>query len=137
MTSGLLPLADDLPEAAAPLEAATPLGFVLYLHLLAPYVLLDYLRVFHNFLADTHLFLEDRALVHNDLFLGYRHHDLVLADLGLGSFALYGYPLDAYLFAPCGDLYVLAVCTHALSDPYGASLAFAGSDPKLLLDSLH
>ena len=84
MTSALLPLVDTLPEAAAPLEApAAPLGFVLYLDLLAPYVLLDYLRVFHNFLADAHLFLEDRALVHNDLFLGHRHHDLVLTDLGL------------------------------------------------------
>src|SRR5215213_3605865 len=123
---------------AAPLEAAAaPLGFVLYLDLLAPYVLLDNLRVFHNFLADAHLFLEDRALVHNDLFLGYRHHDLVLADLGLRGLALYGHPFDAYLFVPCGHLYALVVGSHTLSDPYCASLAFAGPDPKLLLGSLH
>src|SRR5829696_1568229 len=116
---------------AAPLEAAAPLGFVLYLDLLAPYVLLDDLDVLHNVLADAHLFLEDRALVHNDLFLGYRHHDLILADLGLCGLTLYGHPFDAYLFVAGGDLYALVVCSHALSDPYGAILAFAGSDPKL------
>src|SRR5215213_9764457 len=137
MTSGLLPLADDLPEAAAPLEAATPLGFVLYLHLLAPYVLLDYLRLFHNFLADAHLFLEDRTLVHNDLFLGYRHHDLVVSDLGLCGLALYGHALNAYLLVASGHLYVLAVCSHALTDPYGSGLALAGARGELFLGSLH
>src|SRR5215208_6683587 len=142
MTSALLPLADTLPEALATLGvlslgAAALLGFVLYLYLLAPYVLLDDLRVLYNVLADAHLFLDHRALVHNDLFLGHRHHDLVLTDLGLRSLALYGHPLDAYLFVPCGHLYALVVCSHALSDPYGASLALAGPDPKLLLGSLH
>src|SRR5215212_3862559 len=117
--------------------SAAPLGVVLDLYLLAPYVLLNYLPLFHNFLADAHLFLEDRALVHNDLFLGYRYHDLVVSDLGLRGLALYGHPFDVYLFVPCGDLYALAVGSHALSDPYCASLAFAGSDPKLLLGSLH
>src|SRR5919112_6309909 len=103
----------------APLEVpAAPLGFVLYLYLLAPYVLLDYLSVFHNVLADAHLFLDHWALVHNDLFLCHRHHDLVLTDLGLRSLALYGDPLDAYLFVPCGYLYALAVGSHALTDPY-------------------
>src|SRR5918995_1358503 len=97
---------------------AAPLGFVLYFDLLAPYVLLNYLCVFHNLLADANLFLEDRALVHNDLFLGYRYHDLVLADLGLRSLALYRHPLDAYLFVAGGHLYALVVCTHALTDPY-------------------
>src|SRR5919112_6541128 len=96
----------------APLEVpAAPLGFILYLDLLAPYVLLDYLSVFYNVLADAHLFLEDRALVHNDLFLGYRHHYLVLADLGLRGLTLYGHPFDPYLFVPCGHLYALAVCS--------------------------
>src|ERR687897_563303 len=127
MTSALLPLADTLPEVAAPLEAATPLGFVLYLYLLAPYVLLDYLPLFHNVLADAHLFLEDRALVHNDLFLGYRYHDLVVSDLGLRGLALYGHPLHADLFVPCGHLYALAVGSHALTDPYGSGLALAGA----------
>src|SRR5829696_6879662 len=122
MTSALLLLADSLPEAAAlgvpSLAAAAPLGFVLYLYLLAPYFLLDYLRLFYNFLAHSHLFLEDRALVHNDLFLGYRHHDLVLSDLGLRSLALYGHPLYGDLFVAGGHLYVLAVGSHALTDPY-------------------
>src|SRR5215212_6347781 len=117
--------------------SAAPLGFILYLDLLAPYVLLNYVRLFHNFLADAHLFLEDRALVHNDLFLGYRYHDLVVSDLGLRGLALYGHPFDAYLFVPCGHLYALVVGSHTLSDPYCASLAFAGPDPKLLLGSLH
>src|SRR5687767_12763331 len=108
---------------AAPLEAAAPLGFVLYLDLLAPYVLLDYLRLFHNVLADAHLFLEDRALVHYDLFLGYRYHDLALSDFGLRSLALYGHPLNADLLAAGWNLYALAVGSHALSDPYGSGLA--------------
>src|ERR687897_681857 len=123
MTSALLPLADTLPEALATpgvlsLEAAAPLGFVLYLYLLAPHVFLDYLSVFHYVLTDAHLFLDHRALVHNDLFLGHRHHDLILTDLGLRSLALYGHPLDAYLFVAGGDLYALAVGSHALTDPY-------------------
>src|SRR5215216_90868 len=123
MTSALLPLADTLPEALATLGvlslgAAAPLGFILYLDLLAPHVLLDNLRVFHNVLADAHLFLDHRALVHNDLFLGHGHHDLVLTDLGLRGLAFYGHPLDAYLFVPCGHLYALAVGSHALTDPY-------------------
>src|SRR5215213_5660564 len=123
MTSALLPLADNLPEAVATLgvlylEAAPPLGFVLDLDLFAPYVLLDYLPLFHNVLADAHFFLEDRALVHNDLFLGYRYHDLGLADLGLRSLALYGHPLHADLLVASWHLYALAVGSHALSDPY-------------------
>src|SRR5215213_6030783 len=124
MTSALLPLADTLPEALATLGvlslgAAALLGFVLYLYLLAPYVLLDDLRVLYNVLADAHLFLDHRALVHNDLFLGHRYNDLVLTDLGLCCcLALYGHPLDAYLLVAGGNLYVLVVGSHALSDPY-------------------
>src|SRR5215203_4571888 len=138
MTSALLPLADTLPQVAAALEAATaPLGFVLYLDLLAPYVLLNYLPLFHNFLADAHLFLEDRALVYNDLFLGHRHHDLGLADLGLRGLALHRHALHADLFVPCGDLYALAVCSHALTDPYGSGLALAGDCSELFFGSLH
>src|SRR5215213_7945695 len=138
MTSALLPLVDTLPEAAAPLEAAAaPLGFILYLDLLAPYVLLNYLRLFHNVLADAHLFLEDRALVHNDLFLGYRHHDLVVSDLGLRGLALYGHPLHADLLVAGGHLYALAICSHALSNPYGSCLALAGACDELFFGSLH
>src|SRR5215212_4950149 len=129
MTSALLPLVDTLPEAAAPLvAAAAPLGFILYLDLLAPYVLLDYLRVFHNFLADAHLFLEDRALVHNDL---------VGSDLGLRCLALYGHPLHADLLVAGGHLYALAVCSHALSNPCGSGLALAGARGELFFGSLH
>src|SRR5918994_1494356 len=105
MTSALLLLADSLPEAAAlgvpSIAAAAPLGLVLYLYLLAPYVLLDYLRLFYNVLADAHLFLEDRALLHHNLFLGYRHHDLVFSDLGLRGPALSGLALTG----ACDELF--------------------------------
>src|ERR671921_2950216 len=123
----------------APLEVpAAPLGIVLYLYLLAPYVLLDYLSVFYNVLADAHLFLEDRALVHNDLFLGYRHHDLVVCDLGLRrGLTLYGHALNAYLLVAGGHLYALAVCSHPLTDPYCAGLALADACDELFFGSLH
>src|SRR5215204_3983133 len=142
MTSALLPLADTLPEALATLGvlslgAAAPLGFILYLDLLAPHVLLDYLRVFHNVLADSHLFLDHRALVHNDLFLGHGHHDLVLTDLGLRGLAFYGHPLHAYLLVAGRDLYVLAVCTNTLTDLQLTGLALAGACGELFLCPLH
>src|SRR5215216_5211198 len=142
MTSALLPLADTLPEALATLGvlslgAAALLGFVLYLYLLAPYVLLDDLRVLYNVLADAHLFLDHRALVHNDLFLGHRHHDLVLTDLGLRSLAFYGHPLHAYLLVASRDLYVLAVCTNTLTDLQLTGLALAGACGELFLCPLH
>src|SRR5215204_3936629 len=141
MTSALLLLADSLPEAAAlgvpSVAAAAPLGFILYLDLLAPYVLLNYLRLFHNVLADAHLFLDHWTLVHNDLFLGYRHHDLVFSDLGLRSLALYGHPLHADLLVASWHLYALAVGSHALSDPYGSGLALAGACDELFFGSLH
>src|SRR5919112_788627 len=100
-----VPLAPLASPPAPLVAAAAPLGFSLYLDLLAPYVLLNYLRLFHNVLADALLFLEDRAIVHNDLFLGYRHHDLLVSDLGLRGLALYERPLYRDLFVPCGHLY--------------------------------
>src|ERR671920_2082004 len=97
------------------LDAST-LGLVLDFYLLAPYVFLDDLRVLYNVLADAHLFLDHRALAYNDLFLGHRHHNLVLTDLGLLGLAFYGHPLHAYLLVAGGELYVLAGCTNRPTD---------------------
>src|SRR5215211_134312 len=104
-----------LADSSRALEAST-LGLVLYLYLLAPYVFLDDLRVLYNVLADANLFFGHWALADDDLFLGHRHHDLVLADLGLRSVPLYGHALHRDLLMAGGDLYLLAVGSHALAD---------------------
>src|SRR5215203_4378961 len=141
MTSALLPLVDMLPEAAA--LGCSPRGrhrAAWFRPLPRPPRALRPPRqppLFHNFLADAHLFLEDRALVHNDLFLGHRHHDLVVSDLGLRGLALYGHPLHADLLVAGGHLYALAVCSHALSNPCGSGLALAGARGELFFGSLH
>src|SRR5215217_7174586 len=76
-------------------------GCVLYVYLLAPYVLLDYLLVLDGVLANPYLFLDHRTLLGDDLLLGHRHRDLVLADLCLRCFsALDRHPLYADLFVP-------------------------------------
>ena len=93
-------------------------GIVLYLYLLAPDVLLDHFGILNYILADTHLLLYNRALLHNDLFLADRDDNLILADLCLLSCALHGHPLDGDLFMPCGDLYVLAGGPYTLANPY-------------------
>src|SRR5215217_4455159 len=118
------------------LDAST-LSLVLDVYLLAPYVLLDDLRVLHNVLADAHFFLDDRALAHDDLFLGHRNHELVVADLGLRSLALDGHPLHSDLLVPCGHLYAFAVRAHALTNLELTGLALAGPGSELLLGPLH
>src|SRR5918997_3257505 len=61
---------------------AAPLGLVLYVDLLAPYVLLDDLLVLDDVLADPYLLLDHRPLLYYNLFLDHRYLDLVFADLG-------------------------------------------------------
>src|SRR5215217_297447 len=91
---GAFYLAEGLPGAAVG-------GVVLYLYLLAPYVLLDDLGVLHHVLADADLFLDHRALANDDLFFGHRHDDLVLTNLDLRCFTLDGHALYGDLFMPC------------------------------------
>ena len=84
-SSSLLPLADTLPEAATPLGCSPRARRAAWfgpLPLPPRASSSSTTSVFHNVLADAHLFLDHRALVHDDLFLGYRYHDLVLTDLG-------------------------------------------------------
>jgi len=69
-----------LPFYSSPLP---PVGRVLYVDLLAPYVLLDYLLIVDDVLADPYLLLDLRALLDHVLFLYDRHKDLVLTDVGL------------------------------------------------------
>ena len=64
----------------------------------------------------------------DDLLLGDRHHNLVLADLGLrGLPAFYRHPLYANLLVPgrYGDLLTLG--PHPLSDPKRPGLALSGA----------
>src|SRR5215218_8204950 len=122
---------------AGGLAGAAVGGIVLYVYLLAPYVLLDDLGVLHHVLADADLFLGHGALAHDDLFLGHRHHDLVLADLGFGGLALYRHPLHAHLFVAGGNLYLLAVGSHALTDLQLTGFALSGTSGEFLLGPLN
>src|SRR4028119_958274 len=127
-----------IPECSSlPVEAATLLGVVLDVYLLAPDVLLDDLGALHHVLAQPDFFLGHRPLVDNDLLLGHRHRDLVLAYLRLGRLAGDRHPLHRHLLVLDGDLYALAVGPHALADLDRAGLALAGACAKLLLGALH
>src|SRR5215203_1335201 len=129
--------ADVSPEEVLPLQSGAALGGVLYVYLLAPDVLFDDLGVLHNVLADADLFLGHGALVDHDLFLGDGHHDLVLANLGLGRFAAYRYPLDVHFLVLGRHLYAFAVRAHSLSDLELTSLALSGAGDELFLGPLH
>jgi hypothetical protein len=106
-----------------------PGGLVVYLDLLAPYVLLYDLCVLNHVLADPNLFLGHRTLLHHYLFLGEGDTDLVFAYLGLGGLTLYGHPLYCDLFVAGGDLYLLALGAHGLSYTDLSGLALAGARP--------
>src|SRR5215217_4649954 len=89
-------------------------GSVLYVYLLAPYVLLD------------------------NLVLGHRHSDLVLADLCLRSLsALDRHPLHADLFVSGGHPYLLAVGSNILANPHLTGFALSGASPKLFFGPLY
>src|SRR5215211_9382851 len=71
-----------VPETRIAASAARG-GGVLDVYLLLADVLLDDLLALAHVLADPQLFLDHRTLLDDDLFLGHRYGDLVLADLGL------------------------------------------------------
>src|SRR5215210_7434200 len=71
-----------VPETRVAASAARG-GGIFDVYLLLADVLLDDLLVLADVLADPQLLLDHRTLLDDDLFLGHRHHDLVLADLGL------------------------------------------------------
>src|SRR5215207_5259651 len=113
-------------------------GGVLYVYLLAPYVLLDYLFVLDGVLANPYLFLDHRALLDDNLVLGHRHLDLVLTDLCLRSLsALDRHPLYANLFVSGGYPYLLAVGSHILADPHLTGFTLSGAGPKLFFGPLY
>src|SRR5215207_157214 len=113
-------------------------GCVLYVYLLAPYVLLDYLLVLDGVLANPYLFLDHRALLGDDLLLGHRHGDLVLADLCLrGLPALDRHPLYADLLVSGGHPYLLALGPHILADPHLTGFTLSGAGPKLFFGALY
>src|SRR5829696_211298 len=113
-------------------------GSVLYVYLLAPYVLLDYLLVLDNVLANSQLFLDYGPLLDDNLVLGHRHSNLVLADLCLRSLsALDRHPLYADLFVSGGYPYLLAVGPDILADPHLTGFALSGASPKLFFGPLY
>src|ERR687893_2524441 len=100
----------------ATLSAARGGRLVIDVDLFLAHVLLDDLLVLDDVLADSQLFLDHRTLLDDDLFLGHRHHDLVLADLGLrGLPTLDRHPLDADLLVPSGHGDLLTVGPHPLA----------------------
>src|SRR5215217_2226396 len=119
--------------------ASTPaaLGSVVNVHLLLTHVPLDDLFVLDHILAHPYLLLDHEALLDNDLLLGHRHKELVLADLGLGGIPpVDRHPLDVHLLAPLGHPDPLAVSAYPFADLHGTGLALAGADPQLLLGPL-
>src|SRR5829696_1710288 len=113
-------------------------GGVLYVYLLAPYVLLDDLLVLDGVLAHPYLFLHHRPLLGDDLLLNHRHGDLVLTDLGLRSLpALYRHPLYANLLVSGGHSYLLALGSHILADPNLTGFTLSGAGPKLFFGPLY
>src|SRR5215218_5733842 len=103
-------------KLVAALGAPTSGGLVLYLYLLAPYVLLDRLGAGDHVLADANLFLGNRLL---------------------GDLALYRNPLHRYFLVAGGNLDAFAVGSHALTDLELTGLALAGARSELLLGALH
>src|SRR5215207_5874284 len=69
-----------VPETSVAASAARG-GGVLDVYLLLADVLLDDLLALDHVLANPDLLLDHRTLLDDDLFLGHRHHDLVLANL--------------------------------------------------------
>src|SRR5215203_3509176 len=113
-------------------------GRVLYVYLLAPYVLLDYLLVLDDVLANSQLFLDYGPFLDDNLILGHRHSNLVLADLCLRSLsALDRHPLHADLFVSGGHPYLLAVGSHILAHPHLTGFALSGASPKLFFGALY
>jgi hypothetical protein len=87
---------------------------------------------------NPYLFLDHRALLNNDLVLGHRHSDLVLADLGLrGLPALNRYPLNGDLLVAGGHPYLLTVGPHILADPQLTGFALTRTGPKLFFGALY
>src|SRR5829696_9270174 len=114
-------------------------GGVLYVYLLAPYVLLDYLLVLDGVLANPYLFLDHRTLLGDNLLLNHRHGDLVLADLCLRGLPalLNRHPLYANLLVSGGYPYLLAVGPHVLADPHLTGFTLSGAGPKLFFGPLY
>src|SRR5215204_712692 len=113
-------------------------GRVLYVYLLTPDVLLDYLLVLDGVLAHPYLFLDHGPLLDDNLVLGHRHSNLVLTDLGLrGLPALNRYPLDTYLLMAGGYPYLLALGPDILADPNLTGFALARTGPKLFFGALY
>jgi len=131
--------ASRVGKALAKLFAPSPCGgsrLVVYLDLLLAEVLLDYLLVLHNILADAHLFLDHRPLLDHHLFLEHGHRYLVFPDLRLGGRLLDRDALHRDLFALLGHSYLLAIGADPFSDPQAAGFPLANSGPELLLRAL-
>src|SRR5215217_5294311 len=107
----------DSGARGCPLDVVA-LGLVVYLDLLSADVLLYYLRILDNLLADADLLPDHGPLLDDHLFLDDRHHYLLFfffffSDLRACAFPLdYGDALDGYLHALLGHDDALPVGTH-------------------------
>src|SRR5215210_1361449 len=108
MKGGLRRSANPPPSVIYRLSSTLPLAalgcLVVYVDLLAPYVLLDDLLFLYSILAHPDLLLGHWTLLGYDLFLGHRHAYLVLADLGLRDLPAFldRHPLHADLLVSGG-----------------------------------
>src|SRR5215212_1974136 len=106
MKGGLRRSANPPPSViyrlSSTLALPAPGCLVVYVDLLAPYVLLDDLLILYSILAHPYLLLGHWTLLGYDLLLGHRHAYLVLADLGRRDLPvlLHGHSLHVHLFAP-------------------------------------
>src|SRR5215207_4245925 len=133
MGRGLDWVAHGCPLDVMTLDVVT-LGLVVYVYLLAPYVLLNHLRVLYDLRADSQLLLHHSPLLDDHLFFGDRHHYRVFPDLRACGFPLHNRDaLHRYLRALLGHDDPLPVGAHALTHPHRPGLALASTDLELLL----
>src|SRR5215212_4737152 len=120
------------------------MGLVVDLDLLLADVLLDYLDVFDDLLADADLLLHHGPFFDHELFLDHRNDDLFFPDLRRGGdlfsggVAFFdGYTLDGYLGALFGHLEALPLGAHELANTHRPGFALAPSDQDLFLRAPH
>ena len=108
-------------------------------HLFLSHLAADMLGVLNHPLADRHLLLDHRPLLHEDLLLPYRDADLLAGpDVGVGDGrAVRGMPLDDDLLPLHRDFDRAVLGDHLLADPDRAHLDELLVDLELLLAELN
>ena len=108
-------------------------------HLFLSHLAADMLGVLNHPLADRHLLLDHRPLLHEDLLPSHRNVDLLAGpDVGVGDGrAVRGMPLDDDLLPLHRDFDRAVLGDHLLADPNLARLHELLMDLELLLAELN